>query len=65
MEQRGLVGGWKMKHLHPGPSNEGVFLRDDSEEEDQRQTEREVKQREYIKSGGGKYNTDPRQAFWL
>lgn len=46
MEQRGLVGGWKMKHLHSGPSNEGVFLRDDSEEEDQRETgETEVKQR--------------------
>jgi len=31
-----LWGGWEMKHLHPGPGNEGVFLRDDSEEEDQR-----------------------------
>lgn len=55
-----------MKHLHSGPGNEGVFLRDDSEEEDQRKTEREreVKQRDYIRSGGGgNYNTDPRQAF--
>lgn len=54
MEQRGPVGGWKMKHLHSGPGNEGVFLRDDSEEEDQRKTEREreVKQRDYIRSGG-------------
>lgn len=61
MEQRGFVGGRKMKHLHSGPGNEGVFLRDDSEEEDQRA--REVKQRKYIRSGGGDYNTDPRQAF--
>ncbi len=37
MEQRGPVGGWKMKHLHSGPGNEGVFLRDDSSEEDQRE----------------------------
>lgn len=36
-----------MKHLHLGLSNEGVFLRADSEEEDQRDTEeREVEQRE-------------------
>lgn len=35
MEQRGTVGWWKMKHLHLGPGNEGVFLRDDREEEDQ------------------------------
>ena len=63
MEQRGPVGGWKMKHLHSGPGNEGVFLRDDSEEEDQRETE--VKQRDYIRSGSANYNAHPRQAFWL
>lgn len=39
MEQRGIVGLWKMKHLHLGPGNEGVFLRDDSKEEDQRAME--------------------------
>lgn len=39
VEQRGIVGLWKMKHLHLGPGNEGVFLRDDSEEEDQRAME--------------------------
>ena len=41
VEQRGPVGGWKMKHLHSGPGNEGVFLRDDSKEKDQRYTEGE------------------------
>lgn len=67
MEQRGIVGLWKMKHLHLGPGNEGVFLRDDSEEEDQRAMEGggEVKQRECIRSGGGDHTTDPRLAFWL
>lgn len=47
--------------VHSGPGNEGVFLRDDSKEEDQRA--REVKQRGCIRSGGGNYNTDPRQTF--
>lgn len=57
-----------MKHLHSGPGNEGVFLRDDSEEEDQRKTEREreVKQRDYIRSGGVAITTPiPDKLFWL
>lgn len=45
--------------VHSGPGNEGVFLRDDSKEDDQRG--REVKQRDCLRSGGGNYNTDPRQ----
>lgn len=52
MEQRGFVGGWKMKHLHSGPGNEGVFLRDDTRRRiRERQRGREVKQREDIRSG--------------
>lgn len=51
------MGGRKVKHLQLGPGNEGVFLRDDSQEEDQR--EREVKQRDYITSRAGYYNNEP------
>lgn len=52
-----------MKHLHSGPGNEGVFLRNDSEEVDQRETWREVKQREYIRSGDGNYTADLQTSF--
>lgn len=47
--------------VHSGSGNEGVFLRDDSEEEDQRA--REVRHRDCIRSGGGNYNPGCKGSF--